>query len=205
MRGGTAADAARVTRVAPQGVVRWVLGRLAALGEAAQRLAFAFAVLGADAGLSDAAALAELEPAVAVIAADALIAANILTAGRPYEFVHPLVGAAVYDGLPPAGRAEAHRRAAHLAADRGARAERVAAHLVASDPGRDGWVVEVLRAAAREANASGAPASAARYLERVLAEAPPSTARADLLLELGEAQLQAGLAGAIQSMRQAHD
>ena len=200
---GTAGDAVRVTGIAPRGVARWVVGRTVALGEPAQRLACAFAVLGVEAALSDSAALAELEPGDAVSAAEALIAANILTAVRPYAFAHPLVGAAVYDGLLPARRAAMHRRAASLVADRGAPPERVAAHLLASDPGRDGWVVEVLRAAAREANTGGAPASAVGYLERALAEAQPATLRAELLLELGEAQLRAGLPGAARSMREA--
>ena len=199
---GTAGDAARVTGIAPEGIVRWVVGRTVALGEPAQRLACAFAVLGAEAALSDAEALAELEPGEAVSAAEALIAASILTGARPYAFVHPLVGTAVYDGLLPARRAEMHRRAARLVADRGAPPERVAAHLLASDPGRDGWVVDVLRATARQASTSGAPASAVSYLERALAEAQPATVRAELLLELGEAQLRAGLPGAARSMRE---
>jgi DNA-binding CsgD family transcriptional regulator len=202
---GSAGDAARVADFAPTGVVRWVLARLVALGEDAERLAFAFAVLGASAGLSDAAAVAGLELCSVTAAADALIGAHILTAERPYEFVHPLVRAAVYDGLSPVRRADAHARAARLTAERGAPLARVAAHLLASDPGSDGWVVDVLRAAAREADASGAPGSTASYLERAIQETQRPAARAELLLELGEAQLHAGLAGATQRMREALD
>lgn len=200
---GSGADAARVAGLAPEAVVRWVLARLVALGEDTERLASAFAVLGASAVLSDAAAVAGLELSFVTAAADALIGAHILTAERPYEFVHPLVRAAVYDGLSPVRRADAHARAARLTAERGAPLARVAAHLLASDPGRDAWVVDVLRAAAREADAGGAPGSTASLLERALQETQRPSARAELLLELGEAQLHAGLAGATQRMREA--
>jgi DNA-binding CsgD family transcriptional regulator len=199
--GGSAADAVRVAQIAPQSIARAVLARLVALGGDAQRLASAFAVLGAGALLSDAVALAELQPPAAAAAVDALIAAHILTAERPYEFVHPLVQGAIHDGLPPAGRAEAHARAARLTAQAAAPLGRVAAHLLAADPARDGWAIEMLRAAAREASANGAPASAASYLQRALHESPARALRAELLLELGQAQLQAGIPGATARIR----
>ncbi|MBV9001636.1 MAG: AAA family ATPase [Solirubrobacterales bacterium] len=199
---GRAADAAYVEGFAPEGVVRWVLARLGALGEDAQRLAGAFAVLG-HASLAEAATLANVEPAGAAAAADELVGAHILLPGRGYEFVHPVLQAAVYDGLGPASRADAHARAARLTSASGGSLRRVAAHLVASDPGHDDWVVDVLRAAAREAGASGAPESAIGYLERALAETQPVQMRAELMLELGEAQMQAGIAGASERFQQA--
>jgi hypothetical protein len=192
---GTADEAALVAGFAPQRIVRWVLARLATLGEGAGRLASAFAMLGPGAVLADAAVLAGLEPPAAAPAADALIDAHLVAAEGGYGFVHPLVQAAVYEGLGPARRAAAHADAARLAAGRGAPPARVAAHLLAADPGLDGWAVGVLRAAAGEALASGAPGSAVRYLERALAETQPQPVRAELLLELGEAQLQAGWRG----------
>lgn len=199
---GGADEAALVVGFAPQGIVRWVLSRLAGLGEDAGRLASALAVLGPGALLADAAVLAGLDLPAAAPAADALIAAHLVAAEGGYGFVHPLVQEAVYEGLGPAGRAAAHARAARLTADGGAPLPRVAAHLLAADPGRDDWAIGVLRAAARQAVASGAPGSAASYLERAI-EAQPRPARAELLLELGEVQLQAGLAGATHRMREA--
>ena len=199
---GSAADAAYVEGFAPEGIVRWVLARLGALGEDAQELAGAFAVLG-QASLGDAAALANVEPAAAAAAADELVGAHILVPGRGYGFVHPVLQAAVYDALGPAGRAEAHARAARLTSASGGSLRRVAAHLVASDSGHDDWVVDVLRAAAGEAGASGAPESAIGYLERALAETQPAQTRAELLLELGQAQMQAGIAGASERFEQA--
>ena len=59
----------------------------------------------------------------------------------------------------------------------------------------DAWVVEQLRAAAREATARGAPESGGAYLRRTLTEPPPPEVRADLLLELGVAEFNAGQPG----------
>jgi DNA-binding CsgD family transcriptional regulator len=199
---GSAGDAARVDGFAPEGIVRWVLGRLTALGEDPQRLAGAFAVLGGGA-LADAAALANMESPAAAAAVDELVAAHMLVPGRGYEFAHPILQAAVYDGLGQASRAEAHARAARLTSSSGGAVRLVAAHLVASEPGNDDWVVDVLRDAAREASASGAPGSAVGYLERALAETQPPEVRAELLREVGEAELQAGFAGASERLQQA--
>jgi DNA-binding CsgD family transcriptional regulator len=200
---GSPQDAAGVATLTPERVVQWVRARLRALGEEAERLAGALAVLGEDATLSDAITLAGVAPSAASGVADALIKAEILTARSRYEFAHPLVHAAVLQGVGRARRAEAHGRAARLVADRGAPLARVAAHLLASDPGADAWVVDVLRAAAREATASGAPRSAVLYLERALEEAQGPSSRRELLLELGIAQHRAGLPGATQRMREA--
>ncbi|MBV9336269.1 MAG: AAA family ATPase [Solirubrobacterales bacterium] len=199
---GSAADAQRVEGFAPEGIVRWVLVRLGALTQDAQRLADAFSVLGA-APLTDAATLADVGPSAAAAAGDELVAAHILSAGRGYGFAHPVLQAAVYDGLGPARRAALHAHAARLSSARGAPLRRVAAHLLASDPGHDGWTVDVLRAAAREAGTSGAPASAISYLKRALAETQAPETRADVLLELGEALLQAGLPGATDRLQEA--
>lgn len=200
---GSEADAARVAGVAPEAIVRWVWARLVSVGQSAVELAFAYAVLGGEASLSDAAALAGLAPSAAAAATDALVGAHVLTAEPAYEFVHPLVRSAVYEALPPAKRASAHAEAARLIADRGMPAARVAAHLLATDPGRDAWAVEVLRDAALEARSSGATESAITYLERACKEAQPRGQRAELLLELGETRLHAGIAGATEQIRQA--
>ena len=202
---GSAADAERVARIAPHSITRAVLGRLIELGRDAERLAGAFAVLGAGAPLSDAVTLAQVEASAVAAAVDAFIAAHILTAERPYEFVHPLVQAAIYEALPPARRADAHARAARLRALGGASVGRVAAHLLGADPAQDGWAIETLRAAARDASANGAPSSAASYLQRALRETPDRELRAELLLELAEAELHAGIPGATARVRAALD
>jgi DNA-binding CsgD family transcriptional regulator len=200
---GTAGDARRVGSSAPQRVVRWISARLASLGDDADRLASALAVLGPGATPAECAELAGVTPRRVGDVTDALIRANILADQRSLAFVHPLVAAAVYQRLTSRRRAEAHARAAQLTAERGAPLVRVAAHLLPAAPGDSEWTVQTLRGAACEARASGAPASATRYLERALLETMPQAARSAVLLELGEIQLQAGLAGAAHRMREA--
>ena len=84
-------------------------------------------------------------PGTAATAADELAAAGILEEGRPLRFVHPIVRAAVEADLSPGERAGLHAAAARRLADEGASADRIAAHLLATDPAGDDWVVESLR------------------------------------------------------------
>jgi DNA-binding CsgD family transcriptional regulator len=151
-------------------------------------LARAIAVLGPDAELRHAAALADLPQRDAAIAADALATAGILRPGRPLEFVHPLVRSAIHADVPPAERALAHAAAARLLADE-APAERVATHLLASEPSGDRWAVDILRTAAGSALEGGVPEAAVTYLRRALAEPPPPEARGEVLFELGRAEM----------------
>ena len=197
--------AVRVRTLAPPTVARAVLARLAGLSESAEALARAVALLGRDAGLRHAARLADLDDAEAARAADALVAAAILSPGRPLEFVHPLVRSAIYAELAPAARALDHRRAAALLADDGADPERVAAHLLAVDPAGDRWVVERLREAADQALGKGAPQAAVRYLARASAEPPAQPDRSDVLLALGAAQSSLGAPEATATLRASVD
>jgi DNA-binding CsgD family transcriptional regulator len=199
-------NAEALHRIAPKAIGPSVLARLRRLGSEAVALARAVAVLGAGAEVVLAAALADMNPVMAELAADRLAAAQILASSRPLEFFHPLIGAAVYADIPLGARRVAHRRAAHLIDREGERSvARTAAHLLSCGAAGDRWVVEVLHRAAREAVASGAPESASSYLERALGETQPPAVRAELLLELGEAQLQAGLPGATERIREALD
>src|SRR5215212_2421241 len=78
---------------------RWILRRLAAMPPRARALADAVAVFEDEVPLEFAASLAALEPAVARSAADLLARADVLRAGDPLGFIHPLLRAAVYGGL----------------------------------------------------------------------------------------------------------
>ena len=193
--------AVRVRTLAPPTVARAVLARLAGLSESAEGLARAVALLGRDAGLRHAGELANLDDTEAARAADALVAASILSPGRPLEFVHPLVRSAIYAELAPAARAHDHRRAAALLADDGAEPERIAAHLLAVDPAGDRWVVERLREATDKALAGGAPEAAVRYLARASAEPPAQEDRSDVFLALGGAQASLGAPEATATLR----
>jgi DNA-binding CsgD family transcriptional regulator len=199
----TAAACSHVAALAPRAVAHSVVQRLSRLSAAARALAPAAAVLG-EADLRLAAGLAGVEPGAAT-AADELAAAGILEEGRPLRFVHPIVRAAVETDLPPGQRAGLHAAAARRLADEGASAHRVAAHLLATDPAGDDWVVESLWPAARAAIANGAPDSAVAYLRRALAEPPSGRLRPGLLLELGFAESYTGDPQAAAHLEQALD
>jgi DNA-binding CsgD family transcriptional regulator len=187
----TVSAASRVAALAPRTVSQSVVQRLSRLSSAARDLARAAAVLG-EADLRLAAGLADIDPGAAATAADELAAAGILEQGRPLRFVHPIVRAAVEADLPSGERAGLHAAAARRLASEGASADRIAAHLLATDPAADDWVVDSLRAAARTAIVNGASDSAAAYLRRALAEAPSDALGPDILLDLGFAESYAG-------------
>ena len=95
-----------------------------------------------------------------------LSAAEILADATPLRFTHPLVGSAIYLDLPMAERSRRHGRAARTLHKLGAAPERVAAHLLRSEPAADTWVVAELRVAADEAVSQGAAGAAISYLTR---------------------------------------
>jgi ATP/maltotriose-dependent transcriptional regulator MalT len=180
----TAAAAADVVNVTPKTVSRTVLLRLARLPREALRLAQATAVLGDGADLGDAAALARIDTAAALEAADSLVEVDLLAPGRPLYFVHPLTRAAIYTDLPAGKRSEAHRAAARVLAARGADSDTIAVHLLASEPMGDPETVELLRAAASRAQERGTPEASVRYLRRAWSEPPAADTRRTVLAEL---------------------
>ncbi len=178
----SAEQAPRVRELAPERVARTVLVRLARLSPAARAIASALVVLGDDVDHRLAAALAGLDDAIALVGADELRGAAILDpAAAALRFVHPLVRTALHHELPAGERAGAHARAAELLRARGASAERLAAHLVATAPCGDRATVETLQEAGAKALASGAPRSAIAYLTRALREPAPADLRVQLL------------------------
>jgi DNA-binding CsgD family transcriptional regulator len=176
----------------PPSVAAAVLRRLDRLPAPAVALARAVAVLGTGTAVRHAAALIGVDVETATRDADALAAADILSTARPLDFVHPIVRRAVHDAIPTGERAVAHGKAARILLDEGAPAERVAPHLMATEPAGDPSVVKVLRAAATRSARRGAPDAAAAYLRRALAEPAAGALRADLLRELGRAEISAG-------------
>lgn len=193
----TAVDALR-----PEGVARFARSRLNRLGDDAAGLAEAVAVLGDGVPLRHAAAVAKLDPDAAVRSADALVGAQLLTPA-PLGFVHPLIRTAVYAEMPPAARAEAHAVAARLLAADRAEPSTVASHLLKAEPAGRPETVELLRHAAREAVAAGAPAMACAYLRRGLAEPPDDSLRGGLVRALGSAELLAREPQATKHLEQA--
>ena len=189
-------DSERVLDQSPERVTQEIAARLARLPEPAVRLARAVAVLGGGVPLRPAAGLAEVDPDEAAAAVDALVAAGILRPPlpnellHPLEFVHPLVRAAVYAGLGPAGRSRDHGRAARLLDLEAGSPERVAAQLLRCQPAGDPWAYERLIVAARLASARGAADAATLYLRRAVDEPPPPRSRAGALLDLAAAEFR---------------
>jgi len=200
----TAAAARHVERIGARTVGRSICLRLRRLPEHAARLARALAVL-EQGDLLQASRLADLEEAEAADAAELLATAGILEPGRPLTFIHPIVRSGIYSELTSPERSRAHRRAACLLDEQPGAEERVAKHLVISEPAADGWVVERLVEAARAAVRHGAPESAAVFLRRVLDEPPPPDDQSALLLELGMAEASAGLVGWSEHLQSAVD
>jgi tetratricopeptide (TPR) repeat protein/DNA-binding CsgD family transcriptional regulator len=119
---------------------------------------------------------------------------------------HPLLADAVLASMPPSGRSALHRRAAdHLARTRRPR-QAIAAQLLHTLPGEDPEVVDVLRAAAAESLAAGAPAVAARQLLRAVGETRPEDTDPTLVAQAAAAHRTAGLREqALHLWRQAQD
>ncbi|MBV9809595.1 MAG: AAA family ATPase [Solirubrobacterales bacterium] len=203
---GLAADETSVVqlrRLAPEGVSAAVLLRLSRLPAQARAVALAVVVLEPHAEQRYVIELAGLDEATCAVAVDALRGAEVLAAGRPLSFMHPLVRAAIETQLGGAERARLHARAARVLAGASADAELVASHLAETEPAGDVWVVEMLMSAAAQALVRGAPPSAAAHLRRALDEPPDPRRRGDVLLVLGRAAFAAQQPDCIEYLREA--
>ncbi|HEX8121849.1 MAG TPA: AAA family ATPase [Solirubrobacteraceae bacterium] len=188
----TAERVERVRRLSPRGISTIVLLRLGRLPPDATALARAVAVLGDDARVDDAAALAGLAPGAARDTAGSLVAADVLDDAEPLRYAHPVIRAAVLEDIPALERAALHARAAARLRDAGASAERVAAHLVHADRAELPWATGVLRAAADAAFALGEATAAARWLTAALEAPLPAAERGAVLEQLGRAEALSG-------------
>ena len=189
--------------VAPPSIRRAVLSRLGRLGAGARAVARATAVLGEDARPHLVALLAQLTVDDVLLEADRLSTASLVTVGVTLRFRHPLIRAVVADDVQDGRRSAGHARAAQALHDEGAPPERVAGHLLHAPAAVVEDAVGILEGAAARAIARGAPASAARYLERALLEPLDAPARAGLRAALAEAAVATGSPRAIDHLREA--
>ncbi len=196
-------EAVRVQRIAPAAVTAAVLLRLSGAPATAGALVRAVAVIGDGASVAEAAAMAELAEEEAAGAADQLVALDILRPAAHLEFAHPIVREAVRADIGPRELAVAHARGARILETCGATEERIAAQIVQAAPTGDAGRVELLRRVAGEAIERGAPAAAVAWLGRALAEPPPPSVRAELLIELGSAELRLGAPGGVPHLTEA--
>ncbi len=121
-----------------------------------------------------------------------LVELSILKPADGLEFAHPIVREAIYADVGSRHRAIAHAQAAALLAASGAPEQRVAAQIVHAEPAGDAARIELLRRVAADALGRGAPAAAAAWLRRAVAEGPPRELQGELLLELSSAELRLG-------------
>jgi DNA-binding CsgD family transcriptional regulator len=197
------AAAVRVRGTRAATISRAIVIRLAGQAGDARDLASAIAVFGASPPLAAAAALARLDEDAAAAAADALAADHLIADTEPLEFVHPIVKTAVYSEIPPHQRVRWHARAAHLLDEAEAPTDEIAVHLLAVEPHADAAVVAILRAAAADALAAGAPEPAIAYLGRALAEPPTARHRLAVLRELGVAETSLQRPAGLEHLRAA--
>jgi DNA-binding CsgD family transcriptional regulator len=199
----TAEASSMVARIGSRSVAQATMQRLSSLPPTAGAVARAVAVLDRHARLDRVAALAGVDQEAARSGIDVLIQMEILTAGIPMGFTHPLVHQAIYGETPPAAQADAHGRAAELLAAEKAPPDEIATHLLLSEPGGRVHVVDILREAAGLALARGAPQSAVVYLRRAMSEGARSQDRIALLHDLGRAEALAGDPRAIPDLEEA--
>jgi hypothetical protein len=190
-----------VLELGPEAVSREVAARLARLPHDASEILRAAAILGDGSSLSVAAALTSIDAIRALAAASRLVEAGLLSSEDPVEFRHPVVRTAVLARMRTSERVGAHRRAAAVLIEHGARPEQAAGYLLDTVPAADPFVVDTLRAAGARSVAQGASDSAVGDLRRALAEPPREELRADVLHELGIAELNSGSPSAIESLR----
>ena len=187
-----AATIRRVRELVPDAVLHSVTARVRRLGDEAERVARAVAVLGPDALLPDAATLADLSEATTLREAGRLTDEGLLSEGPLLAFRHPLLAAAVERDLHGVERTSLHARAAAILGERGAPDERIAAHLLVAPPAGDQRAVEVLRRAAAANLQRGGPDGAVPLLRRALAEPPTEEECPAVVLELARAEAAVG-------------
>lgn len=143
-----------------------------------------------------AAAAAALPEDEALALLDTLAAADLVRpagTGPSFEFRHPLVRRAVYDGAPPGWRLAAHERVAAALGGRGAEPELRAHHVERFARAGDDEAIALLTEAGRAAT-GGSPAAAAHWYRAAIRLLPhgDSARRAQLLAALGLVLAPAG-------------
>lgn len=187
---GKGSEAARLRDIVAPGLAPIVLGRLAALGPEAGRLAIAAGVLGNRVRFDDLTALAGVRPDDVRTGLNRLADAGIMIPGSA-RFVHELVRSAVVTAQPASELDRLHRLAALRLRAREAPAGEVALHRYAATPAGDAEAASDLQAGAREARRQGAVSIAIDLLRRALDEgAGPTRLRRQMLVDLGELELR---------------
>jgi DNA-binding CsgD family transcriptional regulator len=158
-----------------------------------KRYAQAAGVLGSRFRPTIATAMAELLPGEGDLALEGLYRGGLFKADAPgwAQFAHPLLRQIVYDEIPPPMRARWHARAFRLLLAAAAETSEAAEHAARAGLIGDADGVAVLAQAGRTAMREGAIARAKQRLAAAV-EVAGTRATADLLMDLGEVQLDSG-------------
>ncbi len=192
----------------PVSVKEVVARRVAGLGTDAERLLSLAAVLGRDFDVTMLAAVAGIDEDTVIDVCDAAVAAAVLgVTDQPdrYTFSHALIERTLYDGLSPARRLRAHRAVGEQLELLGEsrlddHVGQLAHHWSAAQrPTDSAKAVHYSMLAGRRALEQLAPDDALRWYSQALAmldrdPQPDRRQRAEILLGLGEAQRQCGIA-----------
>ena len=125
---------------------------------------------------------------------------GLLAAGRPDQFAHPAMRAAVVDRLPARVLADMHLRAATVLSRIGAPAVTLAEHIMSVAPLGERWAKQILRQAARDAAGNDDWHAASRYLSRLLLELPDSAEMLPVLAELGAVEYHGDIRASVQRL-----
>ncbi|WP_167538494.1 AAA family ATPase [Streptomyces albofaciens] len=167
-----AATARDVAGLGPRAVADHVLTRLARVSEPASAMARTVAVLGDGVDPLMVAELANLDCSTVAEAADVLVRTRLFRDGGRMSFRHPVVAAAIREQTSTVVKNTAHMQAAEHLQSRGAPAEQVAGHLMATTlPLTASWMVDTLRSAARSALVREETGEAVEYLQRAVRDA----------------------------------
>jgi DNA-binding CsgD family transcriptional regulator len=125
------------------------------------------AVLGSTFTVTDLGTVTGRRPSELIEVVDEALSAGVLTESVPgrLAFRHGLVHQTLYQGMPASLRAALHHQAAENLAAAGARAEQVAAQLLAAPTGADAWMIDWVADAAAVLSRRS-PQVAAELLER---------------------------------------
>ncbi|GAA3441694.1 BTAD domain-containing putative transcriptional regulator [Planomonospora venezuelensis] len=186
-------------------ISRFVARQLRLLPDPATGVAHALAVLGDDVGSDELAQVLGTSQQKVLDALSALVACELVGArGTParFSFVHPLIRAAVYDGIGTGPRADLHLRAVD-AAVHDHDAVRAATHLLRVPPGMgDRDPVAILDRATDLSLARGSVDGAVSFLRRILEE-DLGERRAAVLARLGGTEALVDMARAVEHLSHA--
>ncbi|WP_320779718.1 AAA family ATPase [Streptomyces sp. CRN 30] len=193
-----------VRRCEPPAVASAALSRAARHGEATAHALRVLSVLRSPVPARQAARLLNLEPAESADTLAVLERLGYLVAGSDGVLIAPeALRRAVRARMRPSERHRAESLAARVLVGRPETLNEAAGHLLAVLPEGDARHVRILQASGRRMLAAGRYPYAARLLRRALQEPPTDEDRAEILADLGLAELYRDPRSAVEHLRPA--